>query len=169
MIGRGNDEELEEGEADGQEYDTRSEAGSSVSRRSLTPSLSRSSSLGSTASGKCYLFFCCYFFVSLHWVCDSFVSVFIFIFKCESPCIYFIHYFFFIEIIEGDEKEGGESAEKDGKKRRGKKRRFSPIEWDRKSTASHSGSETESVKRAKVAPSISPRERGMYPYRVNVD
>ena len=57
MIGRGNDEELEEGEADGQEYDTRSEAGSSVSRRSLTPSLSRSSSLGSTASGKCYLFF----------------------------------------------------------------------------------------------------------------
>ena len=77
--------------------------------------------------------------------------------------------FFFIEIIEGDEKEGGESAEKDGKKRRGKKRRFSPIEWDRKSTASHSGSETESVKRAKVAPSISPRGRGMYPYRVNVD
>ena len=61
MIGRGNDEELEEGEADGQEYDTRSEAGSSVSRRSLTPSLSRSSSLGSTASGKCYLFFCFYF------------------------------------------------------------------------------------------------------------
>ena len=65
MIGRGNDEELEEGEADGQEYDTRSEAGSSVSRRSLTPSLSRSSSLGSTASGKCYLFFFCFYFLFL--------------------------------------------------------------------------------------------------------
>ena len=65
MIGRGNDEELEEGEADGQEHDTRSEAGSSVSRRSLTPSLSRSSSLGSTASGKCYLFFFVVFFLFL--------------------------------------------------------------------------------------------------------
>ena len=74
----------------------------------------------------------------------------------------------FIGIIEGDEKEGVESTDRDGKKHRGKKRRFSPIEWDRKSTASHSGSETESVKRAKVAPTISPRGRGLYPHRINI-
>ena len=58
IAGKANDEELEEGEAEGQEYDTRSEAGSSVSHRSLTPSISRSSSLcsGSSLLGKSYTF-----------------------------------------------------------------------------------------------------------------
>ncbi len=62
-------------------------------------------------------------------------------------------------LAEGEKEEGEEGESTEDAKRRGQKRRFSPIEWDRKSADHDSGSETGSAKRAKVT-STSPRGRG---------